>query len=122
MTDFQKSHPGVNNWYGPTTCVISHPLEDGTAVWGLNYIPSTAVPESWQSISKDEVAEKIEDTKRQFEQWPDTLRQCIAASTKLQTIGLYDRPELPADQWYHGRIMLLGDAAHPGTYVVPHKS
>ena len=29
--------------------------------------------------------------------------------------GLYDRPELKT--WYKGRVVLLGDAAHPTTPV-----
>ena len=33
----------------------------------------------------------------------------------LYQYGLYDRPELKT--WYKGRVVLLGDAAHPTTPV-----
>lgn len=107
---FHRQHQGVNNWYGPTTCVISHPLENGQSVWGLNYVPDGAVAESWRTVPKAEMQGEIVKLLEQFETWPQPVSELIAGSTKIQKIGLYDRPELVAENWYHGRIMLIGDA------------
>lgn len=112
---FQQRDQGVNNWYGATTCVISHPLENGTSVWGLNYVPESNVAESWQTIPQEKLQTEVAKLLEQFKTWPEPVKAMIAHSTKIQTIGLYDRPELPVSQWYHDRIMLLGDAAHPTT-------
>lgn len=52
---------------------------------------------------------------RDFQAWPEPVTAMLSTSTKIQTIGLYDRPELPVEHWYYGRVMLIGDAAHPTT-------
>lgn len=107
---FQQQHQGVNNWYGPATCVISHPLENGNSVWGLNYVPAGAVAESWRTVPQAEMQGQISQLLEQFEAWPGPVSEMIAKSTKIQKIGLYDRPELATENWYHNRIMLIGDA------------
>ena len=43
------------------------------------------------------------------------MHELIRGSQKMMKIGLHDRPEMPVQQWYHGRFVLIGDAAHPGT-------
>jgi len=107
---FQQHSQGVNNWYGATTCVISHPLENGQSVWGLNYLPDAAVAESWHTVPQGELQAEVAKLLDQMKGWPQPVRQMIAGSTKIQKIGLYDRPELPIENWFHDRIMLIGDA------------
>jgi len=44
-------------------------------------------------------------------QWGFGASKLIETSEKVVKFGLYDRPEL--DSWHKGRVVLLGDAAHP---------
>lgn len=37
----------------------------------------------------------------------------IKSAERLLRYGVYDRPGLEAKQWYDGRCILIGDAAHP---------
>lgn len=85
------------------------------SVWALNYVPQEIVPESWRTIPQETLQAEIAKLLNEFKDWPEPVTAMIAGSTKIQTLGLYDRPELPVSQWYHNRIMLLGDASHPGT-------
>lgn len=47
--------------------------------------------------------------------WPFAIPDIIAATEPdaILRTDLYDRPPLPAEQWTRGRVVLLGDAAHP---------
>ncbi len=46
-----------------------------------------------------------------FNDWSPTVTQCIKSATELYRWALYDR--LPLSHWSDGRVVLLGDAAHP---------
>lgn len=46
-----------------------------------------------------------------FSGWNPTITHCIESTTELYRWALYDRPPLP--HWSDGRVVLLGDAAHP---------
>ncbi len=105
----------IRVWLGATMSVISHTLEDNMSVWGLLYDQTTAVKESWRTVPKEELAQEIVTTLGRVEGWAKPVRDLIAGTTKMMSIGLYDRPELPVEQWYSGRGVLIGDAAHPTT-------
>ncbi|KAK3372433.1 hypothetical protein B0H63DRAFT_453761 [Podospora didyma] len=106
--------PAIRIWYGQEMAVISHCLEDGMSVWGLNYGREKAA-ESWRTVPAEELADEVTKTLALVDGWAEPVREMIATSRKMMTIGLYDRPELPVEQWYHGRCVLVGDAAHPTT-------
>lgn len=107
--------PAIRIWYGATEAVISHPLENGMIVWGLTCDAQNATSESWRTVPKNELDREITSTLNQLEGWAEPVRELVAGSRKIMTIGLYDRPELPIEHWYCGRGVLIGDAAHPTT-------
>ncbi|MBB3728869.1 FAD-dependent monooxygenase [Nonomuraea dietziae] len=53
---------------------------------------------------------------REFGDWPDPIPRLVAATdpADLTTVPIFDRPPMP--RWAHGRVALLGDAAHPMTF------
>ena len=46
-----------------------------------------------------------------FAGWNSTITDCISAADELYRWALYDRA--PLDKWSDGRVVLIGDAAHP---------
>ena len=52
-----------------------------------------------------------EEAHADFAGWNDTITQCINAADELYRWALYDREPLPG--WSDGRVVLVGDAAHP---------
>src|SRR3569833_8896 len=113
--DSMKSVAAIRIWYGATITMISHTLEDGMSVWGLNYGLNETKKESWRTIPKREQKKENAKTQEKHEGWAQPVRELVAGTRKMMTIGRYDRPELPVEQWYHGRVVLVGDAAHPTT-------
>ena len=110
-----EREPSVRVYYGATVAMINHTLENGMCVWGLNYGLESAVAESWRTIRQEDLAQEVAATLERLEGWAEPVRGLIAGSQKIMTIGLYDRPELPAEQWHYNRCVLVGDAAHPTT-------
>jgi salicylate hydroxylase len=74
---------------------------------------------NWIGISRSEqpareswLAEgRIEDVLAEYSGWHATIRTTIAATPRVLRQALYDREPLP--DWRVGRVVLLGDAAHP---------
>lgn len=112
-----RDTPAIRIFYGDTNTVISHPLEDGMSVWGLNYREEVPVKESWRTVPAEKLDAEIAATLAGLEGWAEPVREMVAATRKMMAIGVYDRPELPVEHWYCGRGVLIGDAAHPTTYV-----
>lgn len=52
-----------------------------------------------------------EEAHADFAGWNDTITQCINAADELYRWALYDRK--PLQSWSEGRVVLVGDAAHP---------
>jgi salicylate hydroxylase len=46
-----------------------------------------------------------------FDGWHPSVRGLIALAGRMRPRPLYDMPPLPV--WHHGRVVLIGDAAHP---------
>lgn len=75
----------------------------------------------WDGVLSDRVAaplgiDPLTLLAREFDGWPEPIPTLIAAtgSDALAPVHIFDRPPLP--RWSHGRVTLLGDAAHPMTF------
>lgn len=95
-------------------------------------IPEAELKETWQAADK-ETQEKIQTSP--YARWNDGAGEMIRTTEKLVKVswwlycascrielslimdqyGLFDRPELKT--WHRGRVVLLGDAAHPTSPV-----
>lgn len=90
---------------GPRAAVI--PLDDGRVYWWT----TENTPEGGSRIAEAEKAHLLS----LFDGWAFDVPEAIEATTADAILrnDLYDRP--PLDRWGIGRVVLLGDAAHPTT-------
>lgn len=97
-------------WYGDAKYALLFTVDEATSVWAV-ILPAPDEQENWQK----EVNIEAERDKllNDLPEWPDVLREMIANTDRIVKFGLYDRPELPPQQWYYNRCVLVGDAAHP---------
>ncbi|WP_206184944.1 FAD-dependent oxidoreductase [Thermoactinospora rubra] len=75
----------------------------------------------WDGVLGDRVDAPLGMTtaallEREFGGWPEPIPRLIAATGEraLSPVHIFDRP--PLRRWSHGRVTLLGDAAHPMTF------
>jgi salicylate hydroxylase len=96
----------VGVWMGPNRSIVQYYVAAGRTFNWIG-ISRSAPParESWLAEGS------IEDCLAEYDGWHSTIRTIIAATPKVLRQALYDREPLP--DWQVGRIVLLGDAAHP---------
>jgi salicylate hydroxylase len=96
----------VGVWMGPNRSIVQYYVSAGRTFNWIG-ISRSAEParESWLAEGK------VEDALAEYDGWHKTIRTIIAATPKVLRQALYDREPLP--DWQAGRIVLLGDAAHP---------
>jgi salicylate hydroxylase len=93
-------------WMGPNRSIVQYYVSAGRT---FNWI---GISRSAQPARESWLAEgRIEDALAEYEGWHPTIRTIIAATPKVLRQALYDREPLP--DWRVGRVVLLGDAAHP---------
>ena len=93
-------------WMGPNRSIVQYYVAAGRT---FNWI---GISRSEQPARESWLAEgRIEDTLAEYTGWHDTIRTIIAATPRALRQALYDREPLP--DWRVGRVVLLGDAAHP---------
>ena len=63
------------------------------------------VAESWAQQGKKEEIEE------HFGAWPEPCGQIISRTDKIMKLSIHDRD--PVKAWAFGRVLLIGDAAHP---------
>jgi salicylate hydroxylase len=91
---------------GPNRSIVQYYVASGRT---FNWI---GISRSEQPARESWLAEgRVEDALAEYAGWHDTIRTIIAATPKLLRQALYDREPLP--DWQAGRVVLLGDAAHP---------
>ncbi len=96
----------VGVWMGPNRSIVQYYVAAGRT---FNWIGISRSP---QPARKSWLAEgKIEDAFAEYASWHSDIRTIIAATPKVLRQALYDREPLP--DWQAGRIVLIGDAAHP---------
>jgi salicylate hydroxylase len=93
-------------WMGPNRSIVQYYIAAGRT---FNWI---GISRSAQPARESWLAEgRIEDALAEYAGWHDTIRTVIAATPRVLRQALYDREPLP--DWRIGRVVLLGDAAHP---------
>ena len=100
--------PNTSVWLGPNKHFVTYHVSGGK---NLNCV-CLVEQEGWLSESWSEKGD-IEDLKRAFKGWNKTIETLLdyADPNTLFKWALHDR--LPMKQWSKGRIVVLGDAAHP---------
>ncbi|KAH7926526.1 FAD/NAD(P)-binding domain-containing protein [Leucogyrophana mollusca] len=96
----------VNN-YGDGRHMISYSVAGNQTSWAITHREAEA-KEDWRSQDAH-IQEEIRNSS--LGHWSGGAGELVQTGQKIVKYGLYDRPELKT--WYKGRIVLLGDAAHP---------
>jgi len=93
-------------WMGPNRSIVQYYVAAGrTFNWiGISRAMHPA-RESWLAEGR------IEDALAEYAGWHSIIRTVIASTPRVLHQALYDREPLP--DWRVGRVVLLGDAAHP---------
>ncbi|KAI0661203.1 FAD/NAD-P-binding domain-containing protein [Cubamyces menziesii] len=97
----------VINVYDNGAHLTAYPVNDHQTSWALTTMELEA-RESWR-VMDEEAQQKFRECS--YSQWPFGAGKLVSSGTHIVRYGLYDRPELQA--WHKGRVVLLGDAAHP---------
>ncbi len=104
--------PGATpcGWYGDGIYAVTYEVDETMSVWALNMAGEDR-RERWQD-AEDVEREKVKVLK-ELDDWPAVIRDMVASTDRLVTIGLYDRASLLPEHWHYERCVLVGDAAHP---------
>jgi salicylate hydroxylase len=93
-------------WMGPNRSIVQYHVSAGrTFNWIGISRSSHAAQESWLAEGR------VEDALAEYADWHATIRTIIGATPRVLRQALYDRE--PLAEWRVGRVVLLGDAAHP---------
>ena len=93
-------------WMGPNRSIVQYYVSAGrTFNWIGISRSSHPAQESWLAEGR------AEDALAEYVDWHPTIRAIIAATPRVLRQALYDRE--PLAEWRMGRVVLLGDAAHP---------
>jgi len=96
----------VGVWMGPNRSIVQYYVSAGKT---FNWI---GISRSTQPAQESWLAEgRTEDALAEYDGWHSTIRKIIAETPKILRQALYDREPLP--DWQVGRVVLMGDAAHP---------
>jgi salicylate hydroxylase len=98
--------PVTTLWLGPDRHLVHYPVSAGDEINIVSCNPAgDFAEESWTADGR------VEDLAAEYEGWDECVQRLIAAVTETKQYAFYDRE--PLKHWTHGRVALLGDAAHP---------
>ena len=109
-----KRDISLSNWYGEGVHVVAYPISTEDISWAVT-IPDTEGEDStWRAATAGTELESLRGKLREklfgFE---DCVVEMINTAERIISYGLFDRREVPAEQWFSDRVVLVGDAAHP---------
>jgi len=97
-------------WAGASRHFLVFPVRHGTMVNYVGFVPANKeMQESWSAPGDPD------ELRRAFDGWDTRIGDLLKQVDRTFRWALYDREPLPT--WTHGRLTLLGDAAHP---MLPH--
>jgi salicylate hydroxylase len=97
---------GIASWFGANRTVVVYPVRRGELVSFSGYVPDDEVRnESWTS------AGDLDDLRRSFAIACPEITDLIAQVDRAIITPIYYRR--PLENWAQGRVVLVGDAAHP---------
>ncbi|KAF8584805.1 FAD/NAD(P)-binding domain-containing protein [Ramaria rubella] len=108
MKENTSGRPCLFNYFGEEVHMVSYNLGDDRMAWYVTR-RTPEEKESWKQVGQPEVVEEIKNSP--FAQWGSGARDLVQGAAKFVKYGLYSRKEM--ETWFQGRVVLLGDAAHP---------
>ncbi len=106
IADLGRDLGEVSAWVGPGRSVVAYPLRRGELYNFVGFVPVSEVTrESWTKSAD------VADLRRSFAGVCAPLQAIIDSVDEAFLTGLYFRD--PLELWHEGRVVLLGDAAHP---------
>ena len=98
----------VDIWVGPHRHAVTYPLRGGALTNFVGCVEYAGVPEeSWT------VARPWAEMQADFTGWHPMIGALIDHADREQCYRWSLRIHPPVENWTHGRVTLLGDAAHP---------
>ncbi|GLB07584.1 hypothetical protein AtubIFM57258_002931 [Aspergillus tubingensis] len=109
-----KRDISLSNWYGEGVHVVAYPISAEDISWAVT-IPDTEGEDStWRAATAGTELEslrgKLRDRLSGFE---ECVLELVNTAERIISYGLFDRREVPAEQWFSDHVVLVGDAAHP---------
>ena len=98
--------PEAAVYMGPGRHLVTYPLRDGKA----RNIVAVEERESWTAEGWHHTDDSAR-VRRAFSAFCPEVRGWLESAREVNVWGLFRHPV--AEQWYRGRVALLGDAAHP---------
>jgi len=97
----------MTNIYANGVSMVAYPISATVTSWAVTQREDEA-KETWRAMDQ----QKQDEFKNgPLSNWGFEGEGLVQGAEKLIKYGLYDRPELKS--WHRGRVVLLGDAAHP---------
>jgi salicylate hydroxylase len=100
------TRPRVRLWFGPGRHCVCYPVSSGRQVsFGATVPASDWQQESWSARGS------VGDLVRAYTGWHEDVTRLIGAAEAVSRWALHDRDSVSV--LAHGRVTLVGDAAHP---------
>ncbi|ESZ98725.1 hypothetical protein SBOR_0963 [Sclerotinia borealis F-4128] len=99
--------------FGPSAHLVHYPISPTHSSWAFTQRQSEEEQETWLLATPEQLAAQKANLLKQFGDWASPAAELISGAERLLKYGIFDRPGLKAEQWYDGRCILIGDAAHP---------
>jgi len=106
---FQSWKPTFYQAFGDGAHFLCAPVNSTQMAWATTLPQPTEAREDWHRVRGDSVKETVKGLA--VASWDHGPKDVVAGATFVTKYGLYSRPIL--DVWHKGRVVLVGDAAHP---------
>ncbi|KZO93968.1 FAD/NAD(P)-binding domain-containing protein [Calocera viscosa TUFC12733] len=101
----------IGQYFGDGAHFLAMPISSTQMCWASTFHDPIEAREDWRRLNIEDAASRELVQGLQAASWENGPKELVAGATFVTKYGLYDRPVL--DVWHKGRIVLVGDAAHP---------